>query len=354
MHCDASDTNLIISEAPNSPAALQRNIDEVVFEEWGFASAFRTTAPVLNAWTPISRLFGDDESLQKAMVSGDIIRPGECVMLVDCGYSHTTVTPLLRGSPINSACRRIPLAGKHISNYLAELISLRHFSLIDEPFIVDQLKQDTCFVSSDFSADLEACWKGTIGSIAETAIQRKRREGIVVDYVLPDYETLHRGFMRPRHFPSSSSSDKAAKSTTTMGKEDVIPLGNERFTPPDLLFTPSLISHPTASLPQTLLHSLSSLPTPLQAPFLANIVLTGGTSQLPGFRDRVEKEVRALVDGDAEVRVAVAEEPVKGAWWGGARMCLREGGVGGLVVSREEYLENGAAWVGRKFAGTRA
>ena len=40
-HCDPRETGLILTEAPNALPALQMNSDQVVFEEFGFASYFR-------------------------------------------------------------------------------------------------------------------------------------------------------------------------------------------------------------------------------------------------------------------------------------------------------------------------
>jgi actin-related protein 6 len=42
LDCNPEDTNLILTEASNAPAALQRHADEMVFEEFGFASYYRT------------------------------------------------------------------------------------------------------------------------------------------------------------------------------------------------------------------------------------------------------------------------------------------------------------------------
>lgn len=41
LNCDARDTNIILTEAPNCPAALQTNTDQILFEEFDFASAYR-------------------------------------------------------------------------------------------------------------------------------------------------------------------------------------------------------------------------------------------------------------------------------------------------------------------------
>ena len=41
LHCDPKETGLILTEAPNTLPALQTNSDQVVFEEFGFASYYR-------------------------------------------------------------------------------------------------------------------------------------------------------------------------------------------------------------------------------------------------------------------------------------------------------------------------
>lgn len=354
LYCDPTDTNLVISEAPNAPLAIQRNIDEIVFEGFEFASAYRTTAPILNSWTETRSVFGDPPNPQTTPP-----QPAECLLVVDSGYSHTTITPLLHGRPINPAARRMTIGGKHMTNYLAELISLRHFSLIDEPHIVDQIKQDCCFVSSDFASDLDHCWKGAIGDIPRPATFRD--ESIVVDYVLPDYETLHRGYMRPhdrshsaklaRLGLSSSNVDPVAAAPTA--KEEVFPLGNERFVIPELLFNPTDIGLSESGIPDSILQSLSHIPRSLWQGFLGNILLAGGNSLIKGMVERVEREVRARVPVEYVVRVKRAGDPIKNAWLGGARLASRKDVVKEVVVTREEYLENGAVWAGRQFATRR-
>lgn len=41
MHCDPTETGLILTEAPNALPALQTNCDQIVFEEFQFASYYR-------------------------------------------------------------------------------------------------------------------------------------------------------------------------------------------------------------------------------------------------------------------------------------------------------------------------
>lgn len=43
LHCDPTETGLILTEAPNALPQLQTNCDQMVFEEFGFASYYRCT-----------------------------------------------------------------------------------------------------------------------------------------------------------------------------------------------------------------------------------------------------------------------------------------------------------------------
>lgn len=286
--------------------------------------------------------------------------PAEILLLIDTSHSSTTITPLLRGQPIHSSVRRLPLGGKHLSAYLAELISLRHISLIDEPHLVSQIKHDVSFVSGSaaaFAANLDASWHFS------RKTGKGKGEGIVVDYVLPDYERLHRGFTRPHDGSHAArmaklglgsgtqTTDPSATGAATVEKEnaaeDVITLTNERFSPAELLFNPPDIGLQALGIPALVFAVLDTLPRSLWPGLLANIVVVGGNSLIPGLVERVESEVRMLAPAEMAVRVARPLRPDIAVWEGGARFAQAQ--VKGKVgVSREEYLEHGALWTARR------
>ncbi|KAF2209623.1 hypothetical protein CERZMDRAFT_46771 [Cercospora zeae-maydis SCOH1-5] len=334
--CDPHETNLIFTESPNAPGVLQRNADEMVFEEFEFHSLYRTISPALNAYAPSP--FPDTNTSSAHGV------PRECLLVVDSGHSHTTITPLYYGRPIQQAIRRLDIGGKTLTAHLRSLLS-RTMDMHREEWISQEIKEDTCYVcpsSQDFSSRLERVWKGG---------QKDARDvdaSIVVDYVLPDYEKLKRGFPRA-HDPSKGA--KMRRLGIGGQSEMVLPVGNERFTVPEILFTPSDIGMPQEGIAGTIMQSLESLPKGLWQAFLGNVVVVGGTSLLPGFVERLENELRMKLDDGYELRVAKAEDPLKNAWLGGARMAQDEELMQSLIVTRAEYLENGDVWTRRKFAG---
>lgn len=157
--------------------------------------------------------------------------------------------------------------------------------MLDETHLMNEVKESICYVSEDFKRDLERTWKGT------SASRKKSLDGerdIVVDYVLPDYNVHKQGFMRP-HDPSLIAKMRKMGSLSGSGDavEDYMTLANERFTVPELLFSPGDLGMKQEGLPGTVLQSLSGLPPGLWPSMLANILVVGGNSKIEGFMTRL-------------------------------------------------------------------
>ncbi|KAI4247958.1 MAG: hypothetical protein L6R42_009444, partial [Xanthoria sp. 1 TBL-2021] len=345
LHCDPHDTNLVLTEAPNTTAALQTNCDQVVFEEYEFASYSRHIGPSLNAYHDIQNLFGEPPRGSHLPAV-----PAECLLVIDSGFSHSTVTPLYKARPIQQAVRRLDVGGKLLTNYLKELLSIRHYNLMNEEQLVNEAKEKVCLVSNSFRQDLERTWKGT---------SRKGREAqandtdIVVDYVLPDYNAGIHGYMR-LHDPSLAAKVKKMGAMANPGGvvEDFMTLGNERFVVPELLFNPGDVGMKEAGLSETVVQSLGGLPPGLWPAMLANILVVGGNCLIDGFMERLEAEIRQLAPTECLVRIAKATDPIKATWLGGAYLAADPAALKARQVTRQEYLEHGSGWLSRIFAGT--
>lgn len=207
--------------------------------------------------------------------------------------------------------------------------------MMDETYIMNTVKEATCFISTDFSSDLEKCKR-----------LRTVENPIVRDYVLPDYNTGKGGFVRP-HVPVITKAKGAQESD-----EQIMQLSNERFCVPEILFNPSDIGLKQAGIAEAVMQSLEMVPEQLRPALLANVVIVGGNANFPGLKERFEQELRPLAPADAVVRVAVPEDPVKAAWMGGVKLAV-EGGEewSRRVVSRQEYMEHGLVWSQKKMAG---
>lgn len=179
-----------------------------------------------------------------------------------------------------------------MTNYLKELVSIRHYNMLDETYLMNQVKEAVCFVSTDFSRDLERTWKGGIGDRRRVGADG---ESIVMDYVLPDYNTQKQGYTRPHDQSLVAKLKKTGAAMGSMGPvEDFMTLGNERFTVPELLFNPGDVGMKQSGLPETVMQSLSGLPPGLWPAMLANVVLVGGNAKIDGFVERLYVTNRSL------------------------------------------------------------
>jgi actin-related protein 6 len=188
------------------------------------------------------------------------------MLVVDSGFSHSTVTPLINGFPVQPSIRRLDIGGKHLTNYLAELLAIHEISLKEDPWIANEVKEECCFVSNDFKRDVERTWRG-----------HQMDPSIVVDCQLPDYQHNSKVIVKPYE-----PRDQVFKN-----KSNITTVGNERFQVPEILFKPGDIGMREGGLSDVVIESIISLPISLQSVMFENILVVGGNAKIPGFLQRL-------------------------------------------------------------------
>ncbi|CAG8441060.1 6959_t:CDS:10 [Diversispora eburnea] len=294
---------------------IQRSYDEIVFEAYEFQSYFRTIAPWLCIQNDTTNLYNDINSSAKP----------DCVLVVDSGYSFTHIIPFVMNRPVLPAIRRINI-GDYLLNYF---INCRYWDMMDQTYVMNEVKESCCYVSQNFLGDLETCRRNT------------RNNSILREYVLPDFSRNSQGYIREK---------KCKEESYDQSDEQVLYMNNERFTVPEILFNPSDIGMKQAGIPEVIVESINAvLPemfpfsvneVDLQGLFYSNIVLVGGNSLFSGYKSRIEKDLRILAPTDFEIRVGIPENPITYAWKGGNNFItmpeFKE-----KLVTRSEYLEFG-------------
>uniref|UniRef100_A0A8C9F8C0 Actin related protein 6 n=1 Tax=Pavo cristatus TaxID=9049 RepID=A0A8C9F8C0_PAVCR len=282
---DFVDTNIIITEPYFNFSSIQESMNEILFEEYQFQAVLRVN---------------------------------------DTGYPFRTITSLsllkLTKIFVLLLLCRINVGGKLLTNHLKEIISYRQLHVMDETHVINQVKEDVCYVSQDFYKDMEI------------AKLKGEENTVMVDYVLPDFSTIKKGFCKPREEMVLSGKYKTG--------EQILRLTNERFAVPEILFHPSDIGIQEMGIPEAIVDSIQNLPEEMQPHFFKNIVLTGGNTLFPGFRDRVYSEVRCLTPTDYDVSVVLPENPITYSWEGG-KLISENDDFEDLVVTREDYEEHG-------------
>ncbi|KAJ2494117.1 Actin- protein 6 [Coemansia sp. RSA 2052] len=309
LGCTPSSTNLIVSEPMFNFGQIQRSVDEVVFEEYRFASLVRAPATRLAAIGAGHAIYGDD--------GGE----PECVLIVDIGHSFAYVVPYFRGKQISKGVRRVDVGGRMLTSYLKETVSFRYWDMMDETYIMNAVKEKCCFVSSDFYRDLEAA-RGCVGG-------RNGGNALGLDYVLPDFTNSKSGYIR-------GQGGEAEQGMTDV-EAQVLPLCNERFAIPEALFSPSDVGLEQGGIHQAVVQAVMACDESLRGVLMANILLVGGTAALPGLCRRLQSEVQAM--SPFRVCISMPEDPAAGAWQGGRMLAQGQAVPEGAAYSPPTVAE---------------
>lgn len=109
-----------------------------------------------------------------------------------------------------------------------------------------------------------------------------------------------------------------------------------------ILFASADIGMAEAGLAETIVDAISAVHPHLHGLLYSNILLTGGMAQCPGFKERLEKELRPLVPDDYEINVVLLDDPQLAAWRGGALLGASPA-FAHMAVRKAEWVQHGAA-----------
>lgn len=211
-------------------------------------------------------------------------------VIFDSGDDVTNVASIYEGLVLPKAIKRSEFAGRDLTKCLAEMTRDKIKVNLD---VMQQIKERLCFVASD----------------VENEKNKVRRHDQTM--LLPD------------------------------GKK--VNLGNESFLCPEFLFDGSLVSRAQDLVYQ----SIHSCDEDIRSSFLTNIVLAGGTTMLPGFTCRLQKEVQALVPAATEVKIFAPTERKFSAWIGGS-ILTSLATFPQMSISKKEYEEFGSDIINQK------
>ena len=334
LNIKPTESILVVTDAPFTPEPLQNDMNEVIFEEFEFQQCLRRPSAWFSAYE-----FANDPPLLSVTASSSSSSSSSsratyptCCTVVDSGFSCTHVMPFIHGTCQKPSVKRISVGGKLLTNYLKELVSYRQWNMMDEFKIMNQVKEELCYVSKDFSSDLIASnkrkGKGIInahGSLTAATIssnqpsmdgcmdidpstvsgENMRQQRLKRFFVLPDYQKIMRGFVKPDDEEENMEVE-----------EQLLAMETERFSVPEVLFNPSDVGINQAGVAEATAQCLSLL-SPVEASMASNnIVLTGGNVMFPQFRQRFISELRPLVNDAYPVNVYVPAQADNYAWKG--------------------------------------
>ncbi|KAE8157720.1 actin family [Aspergillus tamarii] len=209
---------------------------------------------------------------------------------VGCGHGSVDCVPVYEGFALPHAILRQDIGGKEITEYLANRLDGNSLS----SDIFRDMKEKHCYVALD----------------AEEESQRNIQQS----YALPDGRFIE--------------------------------IGAEIFQAPEVLFQPAMIGREISGIHEQAYNSIFKCDLDIRRDLYGNVILSGGTSMLPGIADRLHQHLTSLSPANIKVKVVAPPERRYSTWIGGSILSSLST-FQDRWVTKEAYEESGPGVVHR-------
>ena len=288
---DGGDYRVLVSVPPLCPPKDWRRMGEILLEGSGVGGIYLANKSVLS-------MYGGGRTT------------GVCV---DSGEDMTYIVPCWEGSPLPDATLILKLGGKHVTDRLLGLLAQGKYSFPDDTFLLFQKKG-----------------------------AKNRRQFCVAsrrDVVREAKEQFCKVSSTP--WNKNTNGANVEEEVLRLPDGNIVVVGDEAFTSPELLFKPELAKKKCQGLHELVYESVMRCDEKLRSRLLTNIMLTGGNSLLPGLDTRLQYELEKLLPKNTTVRVQSQEGRDNFTWNGGAHLCSLSS-FQRLWLSKQDYQETGA------------
>lgn len=322
------DSPLLVTEPGWNSAKAREKYIEIAMEEWGTPAFFLQKTGVLAAFA-------------SGKASG---------IIIDVGTSHTSVTPVLDGMVLRKGVQKSPLAGNFVSSQIRHIFKQSTPEIPLTPHYLVKSKTQV-----DAGAAAQATYK-TFDIPPTDSFRLNEEERILTEFK----ESVVEVWPGPGRF-SNGTNEEIAKNTP--GRPYEMPdgwnqvFGAERFRAAEGLFDASAALTSEGSprpkdehtIPRLVQAAVQQVDADQRPMLLSNIVVTGGSTLLYKFNERLNYEINSIYPSTRNKLIAPGSvvERKYAAWIGGSILASL-GSFHQLWISKKEYEEHGAGIVEKR------
>mmetsp|Transcript_10718 Transcript_10718/g.15671 ORF Transcript_10718/g.15671 Transcript_10718/m.15671 type:complete len:432 (+) Transcript_10718:125-1420(+) len=325
LKCEPENHHVLLTEPPLNAPENRELVAEIMFETFNVPGLYIAVSAVLAltaAWeasvTKVLQKKGSEGLAEYQRKYGFRKRTGA---VIDSGDGITNVVPIYEGYVVGSSIRKIPVAGRDVTEFIKQMLRDRREPVPPEDLTeaATRIKENHCYICKDIVKEFQS-----------------------YDKDLSSFKTLN-GTHRRTKEPWQCS------------------IGYERFLGPEVFFQPEMFSPDfNTPLAQVVDDCILSAPTDCRRQLYNNIVLSGGSTMFKAFGKRLERDIKKRVTArynrnlelfnitkeedkpkKLEVEVESSSTQKYAAWFGGS--CLgAEPGFKAACHSRADYMEHGA------------
>ena len=221
-------------------------------------------------------------------------------LVVDSGDGVTCTVPIFEGYSLPHAVTKLCMAGRDITEHLTRLLfaSGFNFPCILNKAVVNNIKEKLCYIALE--PEKELC---------------KSRGEVLGAYRLPDGHVIH--------------------------------FGDKLYQVPEVRFAPDQLGIHSPGLSKMVSSSIMKCDTDIQNKLYADIVLSGGTTLLPGLEERLMKEVEQLASKGTPIKITASPDRCFSAWIGASIMTSMSS-FKQMWVTSADFKEYGTSVVQRR------
>ncbi|KXX74944.1 Actin-related protein 4 [Madurella mycetomatis] len=323
---------LLMTEAPWNAAKAREKAIEVCMETWGCPAFWLSRTPVLAAFAA-----------------------GKATALVlDVGGANTSVTAIHDGMVLKRSVQRSPAAGYWLSSQIRSMWKANDPKVDIVPtFMVENKKPVEAGAPADarlrtFPFPISDSFR----TFEEERVLKEFKESVVEvwrgpgRYLAPGNEDYARS-QPGRVFEMPDGSNQMWREQRYRVAEGM--WDESAAYPPAAGTSEEAVLSKAQTIPALIKAALDGVDVDLRPNLLGNVVVTGSTSLLNGFNDRLNLELTAMYPG-LKIKIHAAgltSERRFGAWIGGSILASL-GTFHQMWISKKEYDENGPGIVEKR------